>query len=118
MQALINNLIKKIAFFYQYCFLPYAEHFLMEVHRLYLHQGKTHKYTIFFGFFLPTVYFIYNKTFFLCCVCIYYKISIELNAKVYFLLPYTGMHSFYWPGKYIKVAISPLLTGFVHTFIV
>ena len=108
MQALINNLIKKIAFFYQYCFLPYAEHFLMEVHRLYLHQGKTHKYTIFFGFFLPTVYFIYNKTFFLCCVCIYYKISIELNAKVYFLLPYTGMHSFYWPGKYIKVAICLL----------
>ena len=68
MQALINNLIKKIAF------LPIL---------LFYHMLKTYipMYNI---LFLPTVYFIYNKTFFLCCLCIYYKISIELNAKVYF----------------------------------
>ena len=55
----------------------------------------------------------------LSLLCLYLLQDFDrAKCKSLFLLPYTGMHSFYWPGKYIKVAISPLLTGFVHTFIV
>ena len=76
MQALINNLIKKIAFLLVNIAFYHMLSYVSVPKHLYL-------CTMFF-FYRPTVYFIYNKTFFLCCVCIYYKISIELNAKVYF----------------------------------